>query len=339
MDIKDLVIHPKILTFVTTFQCTAACKNCCFGCNPTLKQRLTYEQMKHYTDEAVKYYGKSLKILVLTGGECFLLKEDLNKIIKYANSKELLTRVVTNEYWAKTYNDAYNTLKNLRDCGLNEINFSTGDDHQEWISYDNIVNGCMASMDLGLTCLINVETHDASKFSGITFRQDYRLTTYFDITKYKHPLKIEQGVWIPFDTKTSVSYEKFQNKEDINNRCSSLFNTIPINPYSNVFSCCGLPSEHIRPLRLGNLENKNIQELYESQFKDLLKIWIFLDGPYKVLKFIHNKRGIQKNVFGHICSVCAEIFKDSENIQWIKDHYNEIMPSIMFKYVMLKRTF
>lgn len=295
--------------------------------------------MQHYTDEAMKHYGNSLKILVLTGGECFLLNNDLNKIIEYANSKGLLTRIVTNGYWAKTYNEAYTILQKLRNSGLNEINFSTGDDHQEWIPYDNIVNGCMASMDLGLTCLVNVETHDSSKFTGDIFQQDHRLVTYFDISKYKHPLKIEQGVWIPFDKKTSVSYEKIQNKEDVNNRCSSLFNTIPINPYSNMSSCCGLPSEHIIPLRLGNLENRSVKELYESQFEDLLKIWIFLDGPHKVIKFIYNQRGIKKNVFGHICSACSEIFKDNDNIQWVKDHYSEIMPSIMFKYIMLKKTF
>lgn len=28
---NDMVISPSILTFITTFKCTAACKDCCFA--------------------------------------------------------------------------------------------------------------------------------------------------------------------------------------------------------------------------------------------------------------------------------------------------------------------
>ncbi|GHV35894.1 hypothetical protein FACS1894178_6410 [Bacteroidia bacterium] len=295
--------------------------------------------MKKYVNQSVKYYGDSLKVLVLTGGECFLLKNDLAKIIEYGTSKGLITRVVTNGYWAKTYQDAYDILFNLRDKGLCEINFSTGDEHLEWVSYENIVNGCRASMDLGLTCLVNVEKHDNSVFQKKSLQKDVRLQTYFDETIYHKPLIVDSGIWIPFDKSSSFSYDDMRIQSNSNHkRCTSLFSTLPINPFSEMTSCCGLTCEHILPFRLGNLHNHNIKELYETQFSDLLKLWLFTEGPYTILKHIYEQQNIDEPITGHICYICAKIFQDAKNIQWMKDNYQKIMPNIILKYLLLKKT-
>lgn len=340
MEIEQLIIPPKTISLLTTYQCTASCKNCCFGCNPQIKERLSLDNIKKYIDQAIEAFKDDLMVLVLTGGECFLLGDDLVKAVRYGASNNLIVRVVTNGYWAKTYQEAYNLLSNLRNNGLKEINFSTGDDHQEWVPYENIINGSMASMDLGLTCIINVEAHDNSKFNHYTFLKDHRLLQYFDHTKYKTPLRIDRGVWIPFEENSNLSYNSVNlTEKSIKQRCTSLFNVLAINPYSQMFACCGLTCEHIMPLRLGDVNTNNIKELYETQFLDFLKIWIYVEGPYSVLEYIYKKREIKKNVAGHICYMCAEIFKDEENITYIKDHYQEIMPSVMFKYFLLKTTY
>lgn len=339
MNVDQLIVLPKTITLLPTFQCTATCRNCCFGCNPRLKKRLSLDEMKGYVDQAVHFYKNSLQVLVITGGECFLLGDDLNNIIEYGTSKGLVTRVVTNGYWAKTYQEAYEILATLRNKGLKEINFSTGDDHQEWVPYENIVNGCMASMDLGLTCIVNVETHDNSKFDANIFLDDYQLRPYYSNEKYEKPLRIDKGIWMPFDKDVSISYEDIELKEDITHkRCTSLFNNIPINPYSQMLACCGLTSERIKPLRLGSLAHNSIKDLYEQQFRDLIKIWLYIDGPYSILRYIYNKRNIEKRIMGHTCYVCAEIFKENENIQCIKDNYKEIFSSVMFKLTLLKPT-
>jgi hypothetical protein len=339
MTIDQLMIFPKTIALSTTYQCSAACKNCCFACNPTIKKRLSLQEMKDYIDQSMKYYGDSLEVLVLTGGECFLLVDDLVEIVEYGASKGLIVRIVTNGYWAKTYHNAYDMLSNLRNKGLKEINYSTGDDHQKWVDCENIVNGCMAAMDLGLTCFVNVEMHDNCSFNGELLLNDSRLVDYFDVTKYEMPLKIERGMWIPFDESSNISYEKIEVKEDLHKkRCRSLFTTLPITPYSQLMACCGLTCEYIVPFRLGNLHCKTIKELYEMQFHDLLKIWLFVESPYSVLQYIYNKRGIDKKITGHLCHVCAEIFKDEGNIKYINDNYNQIMPSVMFKYILLKPT-
>lgn len=143
----ELVIPPTTLTFITTYTYSAACKNCCLNCNPKRRERLKISKMKRYLRQAVELYP-TLKILVLSGGECFLLGEDLDKIVKYASQKGLFVRVVTNGFWAKTFKKAYLRLNKLVQLGLSEVNLSTGNEHQEWVSYDSIVNAAVASLKL-----------------------------------------------------------------------------------------------------------------------------------------------------------------------------------------------
>lgn len=199
--LKNLVIPPTTLTFVTTFKCTASCKNCCFACSPNREERLSIEEMKSYVDQAINSC-QSIKVLVLTGGETFLIGRDLCEIIEHASLKKLATRIVTNGYWAKTYDFAYKKLEKLRSVGLKELNFSTGDDHQKFVPYQNIVNGIRASMDLGLTTVVNVESSPISSFRSQTLEKEPSLQKYFDDNLGYKKLRILNGVWMPFTKST-----------------------------------------------------------------------------------------------------------------------------------------
>lgn len=63
---------------------------------------------KNILDEAISDF-ETIKVLIITGGECFLIGNDLVQIIDYASNKGLATRVVTNGYWAN------NKKKQLKD--------------------------------------------------------------------------------------------------------------------------------------------------------------------------------------------------------------------------------
>lgn len=45
---------PSTLTLVTTLRCTASCKECCFECNPSRKQRMSLDEMKRYCQEVIQ---------------------------------------------------------------------------------------------------------------------------------------------------------------------------------------------------------------------------------------------------------------------------------------------
>ena len=335
MALKELSIPPTTISLLTTSKCTAACKDCCFACNPRNKDRLTLEEMKDYIEQSVEAYS-SIKVLVLTGGECFTLGKDLDKIIKYGADKGLVVRVVTNGYWAKSFKKAYLKLEKLKKMGLKEFNISTGDAHQEFVSFDSVVYAIVAALKLNLIVVVNIETSPISNFNSETLKNDFRLKKYID----NKNLIIINGVWMPFTKSTKLELLDMKNKKnDLINKisykkCKSLFNTMSVLPDNQMNACCGLTSKYNPFLNLGSLKTHLVKELYEHQFKDFLKIWLFTEGPQKILDFIYKIDPTQKidTTGWHICQICAEIFRSEEKLKIIQKNYRKVFSKVILDY-------
>lgn len=278
-------------------------------------------------------YRDTIKVLVLTGGECMLFPKRINLITKYATNLGLSVRIVTNGFWAKNYSIAYDIIKLLVKNGLSEINFSTGDDHQQWIPFKNIRNASVAASRLGLLPIINVETHDNE--STNTFGQIVKDKIFLKLIA-SNKIKIERGIWMNFSKEESnISHDRNLSIRRFS-RCTNLYNIIPINPYGEVFACCGLINEQNPFLRIGNINKRAIKSIYESSFYDILKIWLFMDGPAKILQYIAQKRGEKYQPHHvHICDICRDLFKNPENISLLKNNYIEYGCNVILKYNLL----
>jgi MoaA/NifB/PqqE/SkfB family radical SAM enzyme len=340
---NDITLSPTTISFITTNKCSAACKNCCYGCSPKKKDRLTLKEMKDYIDQSMEAYP-TIKLLVLTGGECFVLGKDLNRIISYGVEKGLKVRVVTNAYWASTFKKAYLRLKELVDIGLTEINISTGDDHQEWVPYDNIVYAIVASLRQNIATAVNIETNSISEFNSKKLKEDYRLKEYF--SKCKDKFLVIESIWMPFRVSTNNKIkDSFSNNTKVTSvclkkRCTNLFSTITINPFHRMLACCGLTSEYTTYLDLGSTKKYSVRQLYEHQFSDLAKIWLYTEGPKQILDFIHEKLNITEHTETtncHLCQICAEIFQKEQNIEILRKYSPQVFPNIMLKYSLLNK--
>lgn len=150
-------IKPTTLSLITTYRCSASCSNCCFECNPQRKEKLPIHKALAHIDNAISYF-KEIKVIVLTGGECFLDLTYLTTLIRHIHSYNLICRVVTNGFWATSKDTALNILSQCKAAGLNEINFSTGDDHLEYVPLEYVKNGLDAAVKLNLTVVVNIES-------------------------------------------------------------------------------------------------------------------------------------------------------------------------------------
>lgn len=319
-------INPLILTISPTHKCTSSCENCCFGCNPQIDYIMDYHIVTKYIDEAIAEYP-TIQILVLTGGECFLLGDDLVRIIHYATCKGLKTRVVTNCYWAKTYQSALNRLKPLVNAGLNEINFSTGDDHAKFVNPENIINAALASNELGIqTIVISVESPEDAGLTSLYFKNHPILGDF--ITKKQ--VGCIDASWISFKQEKETYRLGLQS---INRRpCDNIFKGIYINPYSQLLSCCGLTVEYNKYLKLGDLNHFKIGELYEKQFDDLFKLWLFLEGPMVIYEKVMKYQNKPPKKLGHECAYCMELIRDQNNVGTISKLIREEIPELLFNY-------
>lgn len=216
--------------------------------------------------------------------------------------------------------------------GLNEINFSTGDDHLKYVSIDSIKNGILASLEYNLRPIVNVESSHNNMFNSKYLLEDRDLSEFIQ----NGNLTILNGLWIPLKNNSSNDEsisQKVDNKDLIlatpNKRCTNLFNTITIDPDHRMLACCGITNKYIKYLDSGC-----VKTLYYKQYTDFLKIWLSVDGPHKIMKFIslHTKIEIPNYLEQHACQVCEKLFNKKEYLDILQKEYKTVYSSVILKH-------
>jgi hypothetical protein len=292
------------LTILPTYQCTAACKNCCFGSNPHIKHRIQREQILSAIKQAADY---GIRLLVFSGGECFLLKHDLDDAIAYANNLGMLSRCVTNGYWAVTEDAAVARLRSLQCSGLTEINFSTGDEHQRFVPIERIINGILAALSLRMRCAVMVEIQRDRAFTKDCLLVNERLQQAIRDEVNRGIFSIVESPWMPVEPDADVPQapELLVNADNVaaRGRCSSVLSTFIVDPYGHVGACCGLTRHRIPEMMLGSLQENSLSNQIDEAFRDFMKIWLYTEGPEKILAWAASKDpSIQwENRYAHVC--------------------------------------
>lgn len=313
-------IKPSGITLLATLRCTAACDNCCFGCNPKQGRTMTYEKMMDYVDKCLEAYPDTISDFGLTGGECMLLGNDVDKIFSYAKGKGLKCNMISNAYWATDYDKAYRTLKRLKRQGLVSASFSTGEDHNRYVPWMNVRNAAVASARLGIVTNLRIENQPLHMEISRELNVDAKI---IDLVK-QNKLQISTPYWMEYNNKDQKSrvYKMKLMDSETRTACRSLFQNIIINPYGEVYACCGIGVCHIPQMRLGNIQQESIKTIYERAFKDFLKIWLYMDGPQAVLEFVKKKTGQKFNWHTrHICDICRAIFTDKTILPIIRENF------------------
>jgi molybdenum cofactor biosynthesis enzyme MoaA len=123
---------------LVTYQCNIECKHCGLSCSPQNDEWMSMDEMKNI---AVQASGLGVTCIALTGGEPTLIKhEHLCNYFRFIKKETSISniRIVTNGHWAKSYDKAYSILKEWKDAGLDELNVSCGEFHQEFVPIENI---------------------------------------------------------------------------------------------------------------------------------------------------------------------------------------------------------
>lgn len=328
--------EPQTLTLLPTHKCTASCNNCCFGCTPKINHIMPYNEMVYHIDESIKHFP-SIKLLVISGGECFLLGKDLDRIIKYGTEKGLITRVVTNGYWANSYDDAFQRILELKKNGLKEFNLSTGDDHQKFVKFQNIKHASRAAIDNGISpVIIALESHAESQFTIDNFKND----EFFSKCLEDKTVHVLSASWISFKPKTG-SKKRAGSTHCVahvsDEGCDNLFNGLVINPYSQLLACCGLTVEYNDYLKLGNLRKYSMKDLFNLQFTDLYKLLLYTLGPKYLYEKVMAAQGKAPQSFSHSCAYCIEATKNQENINIVKSLLTSELGNILCKLELSER--
>lgn len=322
------------LTFITTYKCTAACEDCCFECTPHLEsEMLTFDFMKQAIDSAIDALP-SLRLVVFSGGECYMLKNELYKTIAYATSKGLATRTVSNGYWGKSLDKARRIARQVHEAGITEVNFSTGLDHQQWVPLASIANGVTTLTELGVTTLVTIEkdTDESNCWNQAHAHPQIRAA----LAAQPSRLTVICNAWMPFKQDSKPRAED-ANSAGAGEGCKQIFSNLVITPHKVVSACCGLTFEHIPEMRLGLYERAPLRDYVDDLASDFLKLWIHVDGPAAIARRLlgeGNTPAIDASV--HICQACAILHQDATLRVALAERYMEFMPDVIQRYMLGK---
>ena len=317
------------LVFSTTNQCTARCRDCPIIPSIDPPMRLKSQDMIRIVDEV--YGWGSLRLVVFTGGESFLLGKDLRKTIAYVHEKGVLTRIVTNAYWAKSKNKALHILSELKALGLTEINISCDDYHQEFVPLENVKYANEAAFEIGLPALL---AHRRKPGGRLTVEY---LSEYFDVPLHvyregeKNPDNnvICSGRNIPLHTSSeqdaSEPWEIPNNHGNWMGACKSILRSIVVFPNLDVQICCGIAMSSIPELSIGSLADSDLLSILQWGNQDLITNWLALEGPASILSFVRSKDPSIKLPDHYVsqCHVCNELFTRNDVRQVLRKYATE----------------
>ncbi len=340
--VRDRVqLGPTTMTILATYQCTAACQECCFECGPQLHQRLSLPDILDVIDRAREF--STLKMVVFSGGECFLLRGDLVTSVKRASSQGLSVRCVTNGYWATSRRAALARLEPLVDAGLTELNLSTGDDHQKFVPYDRVAIGAACAAELGIQTLIAVEGSETTAFTVKQAMEHRFIQEFWRMhPNTRHKLQVISNIWIPFHNDRNIVHNQNLIRDPARRMdvggCDNILENFVVTPAHQAASCCGLTMEYIPALKVGDVRTRQLVDLYDDQFQDFLKIWLNVDGPENILLFARQYDDtIDIDAAVHPCQACVSVHQNSRVQEVLAQHYPEVMDSVMTRFLFKKK--
>lgn len=331
-DLKSsIVAEPKTLAVMPTRACPSACRHCGSFSSPHARDKLDLKVMSKAIRQA-KDLGFGL--IAFTGGEATLEWENLLQCLNLAKSLGLRTRLVTNAHWAHSLDSARRVINELKSNGLDEINYSTGDEHARFIPVENVVNAIVTALELDYSVQVMVEyrsTREITKNSLL----EYRLIKNLPSELYGK-IDITESPWMPINPNQSGNYliDDVVNSNNVHLRegCKSLLQTYTIQPDGRVGACCGLGMEIIPELQSGFAEGDGfLHDAIIDAEGDFLKLWIRYKGPEKILAWASSKNPEIKweNIYAHRCQACQQVYKDPKVAKVIRENYEEILVDVL----------
>jgi hypothetical protein len=93
----------------------------------------------------------------------------------------------------------------------------------------------------------------------------------------------------------------------------------------------------IPELNLGHIDDVSLNDAIAEAENDLLKRWIRLEGPERILAWAAEKdRSIEwEGRYAHRCQACLRLYKDPAVRTVIAEHYQEKVPDLLFGEYLL----
>ncbi len=333
------------LSMQVTYQCNIACRHCGPFCGPLEKDWITLDEMKDLTSQAAELGALSV---VFTGGEPTLLKDKLHDILRHIRDETSIrsTRMVTNCTWAKTEEIATKKLRGWQQVGLNELNFSCGEYHQEFVPIEYVANAYRAAVKLGFQTVLLVGEFNKQGTQNWTPQMFHEavgeeLNTPATMSPYVSQVHgMSCGDVMAYGRgaeELSADVVRKRPEAEVNGVCSDVLNAITVHPNGNLTACCGIMVRDESLLNIGNWRKDRLRPLVERAHEDVILNWIRYVGLHDMKAWLKQKDPSLKfkDSYTNICDLCADVVYNTKAQRILVEESEERIPSIVANKVAM----
>jgi hypothetical protein len=330
---------PRTLSVMPTFQCTAACTSCGTLSSPRVTTKLPRAVVLDSIQEASRC---GFGLVVFTGGEATLEMDTLLQAIVTARRCDLLTRLVTNAHWATNQDAADDMIGRLLASGLNEINYSTGDQHARFVPVENVLRATRAAVAREMVPSIMVETV-AERVITKDVVENHPLFTAIIADFPGRLINVHESPWMPLKHQRVARYADGLAVDGGNlascTGCDSVLQTYTVEADGRIGACCGLGMRLIPELQVGVVGVDTLSDAISVAEDDVLKRWIRVDGPERILAWAaeHDSTIAWEGMYAHRCQACLRLYKDETVRSVIRAHWKEKLADIVYSEWLLYR--
>ncbi|HBC91454.1 MAG TPA: hypothetical protein DCZ10_00730 [Pelotomaculum sp.] len=307
------MIKLDTFTIFLSWKCNFTCLHCGFSCGPCRNEKMSPEKAMEYITEASR--DQNLKMVAYSGGEPFLFYDEVVELMSYSFRKKLKAGIVTNCFWADSYDTAYHRLYKLKKLGLEEIITSVDEYHLHYVRAENIRNVINAAIKLQIRAGVNLLMTRKSRITKENVHEILGIP--------KDDLEDGNKAWLRESSPVLSGRAKqhlppedlisYSEAELLNNPCYFAVRNAVVTPDGSMYACCGFGgATENGPSSItygGNLNEMSFDEIYQKLKNNLLLNMIVYHGPYVLLKIAEQYDSSIKFRKKYVsnCDVCEEI--------------------------------
>jgi hypothetical protein len=334
------VLEPHTITVLTTDKCTAECRHCCMNSAPSREHRLTYEQMETALRDV--FLHNDIKVVVFAGGEPTLLGDDLLRAISFCRLHGVVTRIITNAYWATSLPAARDKCRALREAGLEEFNVSTDDYHEPYIPLQHVKWAYEAAMELDFSAVVIANCMGPESMftpeyldghfdmSGMTMQRRFDVnggSNEFErqeagkllVISNAHLQRLGRGSQLIDEGEcgNDVDIATVPPEVEMFGGCPYAARSPAISPRNHLVACCGFELHGNPVLDFGDLAEHGANDLLTRADDDLITNMIALIGPPKIMQLLKqlcpDEVSFPRARYNSYCETCQDLVGIEQN--------------------------
>lgn len=315
-------MQPLIFPIFLDYKCNYECKHCSVGSSPRTRMPVSEAHVYSFIDQVAQL--PTARGVVFTGGEPTLRKALLLAAVRHAHDLGLLTRIVTNSWWAKTPVKAQRWVAAFREHGLDELNTSWDGFHGEFGELDHVANAVAAGLAAGMRVSVGVveATMESTAKPALLEAVARRLeVTVAELGR--RPLYVLVDHPAAVGAAGSLDLAEVAAGPRVDMGCNEIGSTVSLHPDGSVRGCCGHAVFYAPDLRLGRLDEEPLAQIVRKTQRNLAYWWIRSAGPVAILRVL----GKPTAEYTHICHACQALLRDhrDEFVDYVRDHREEIL--------------